>query len=75
MPPSVMPPPDELEDLMAELRAWAAQAKHGEQKELAELLGVTPQLLNHWIQGRKIPNLRDGLKLQSFLKMQRHRRQ
>ena len=75
MPPSIMsPPPDELDDLMAELRAWADQAGHGEQKELAELLGVTPQLLNHWIKGRKVPNLRDGLRLQTFLKTQRYRR-
>jgi hypothetical protein len=29
------------------------------------------QRVNHWIAGRTIPNLRDGLKLQAFLKKQR----
>jgi transcriptional regulator with XRE-family HTH domain len=67
-------PGDEFDELMAELRAWAAQAEHGEQKALAERLGVTPQRLNHWITGRNIPNLRDGLKLQAFLKKQRRKR-
>jgi hypothetical protein len=56
---------------MFELRTWAEQAKHGEQTELAKLLGVPKQRVNHWITGRKIPNLRDGLKLQAFLKKQR----
>jgi|tagenome__1003787_1003787.scaffolds.fasta_scaffold17555628_1 DNA-binding XRE family transcriptional regulator len=65
---------DEFEKLMAELRAWAAQAKHGEQKALANQLGVSPQRLNHWITGRNVPNLKDGLKLQAFLKAQQRRR-
>ncbi|HEY0793554.1 MAG TPA: helix-turn-helix transcriptional regulator [Chthoniobacterales bacterium] len=65
---------DEYSELMAELRAWSAQAKHGEQKDLAERLGVSAQRLNHWITGRNIPNLKDGLKLQTFLKAQRKKR-
>jgi DNA-binding transcriptional regulator YdaS (Cro superfamily) len=32
------------------------QAKHGEQTELAKLLGVPKHRVNHWIAGRKIPN-------------------
>jgi transcriptional regulator with XRE-family HTH domain len=65
---------DEVEELMAALRAWAAQAKHGEQKDLAERLGVSPQKLNHWITGRALPNLRDGLRLHAFLKRHRYKR-
>jgi hypothetical protein len=64
-------PRDEVDDLISELKAWAEQARHGEQTELAKLLGVPKQRVNHWITGRKIPNLRDGLKLQEFLKKQR----
>jgi hypothetical protein len=48
------------------LRAWAAQAKRGEQKALAERFGVRPQRLTPWLTGRNAPNLRDGLKLQTF---------
>jgi len=62
---------DEVNDLMSELRDWAERARYGEQTALAKLLGVPKQRVNHWITGRKIPNLRDGLKLQAFLKKQR----
>jgi predicted XRE-type DNA-binding protein len=61
-------PPEESENLITELKAWAEQAEFGAQKKLAETLGVPPQRLNHWITGRKLPNLKDGLKLQTFLK-------
>jgi hypothetical protein len=59
---------------LSELKAWAAEARHGEQPEFAKLLGVPKQRVNRWIAGRKIPNLRDGLKLQEFLKKQRRSR-
>ena len=62
---------DEVDDLIFELRAWAEQAEHGAQTELAGFLGVPKQRVNHWIAGRTIPNLRDGLKLQACLKKQR----
>jgi hypothetical protein len=65
---------DELDELMAQLRAWAESAEYGEQRKLAAHLGVTPQRLNHWITGRNVPNLRDGLKLQTFLRKQRRRK-
>ena len=65
---------DEVDFLMSELKAWAEQAEHGAQNELARLLGVPKQRVNHWITGRKIPNLLDGLKLQAFLKKQRRAR-
>ncbi len=59
---------------MASLKDWAEHAKHGDQKELAELLGVSQATLNHWITGRRLPTLGDGLRLQSFLKKQRRRK-
>ena len=62
---------DEVDSLMSELKAWAERAEHGAQTELARLLGVPKQRVNHWITGRKIPNLLDGLKLQAFLKKER----
>jgi DNA-binding transcriptional regulator YdaS (Cro superfamily) len=46
---------------MAELKAWSEQAKFGEQKELAKHHGVSPQMLNNWIAGRKAPNIEDGI--------------
>jgi DNA-binding XRE family transcriptional regulator len=58
-----------FEQLMADLRSWAQTAEHGAQKELADQLGVSPQTLNNWINGRKAPNVRDGLKLRLFLKV------
>jgi hypothetical protein len=65
--------PEEIDSLIQELKDWAAQAEFGEQKKVAESLGVPPQSLNHWITGRRVPNLRDGLKLQAFLKKWRKR--
>jgi len=62
---------DEVEALMNDLRQWASDAQRGDQAELARLLEVPPQRITHWIKGRKIPNLRDGLKLQAFLRKQR----
>jgi DNA-binding XRE family transcriptional regulator len=57
-----------FEQLMADLRAWDATAEHGAQKALAERLGVSRPTLNNWIKGRYAPSLKDGLKLQLFLK-------
>ena len=68
-------PPEELDTLMAELKAWCKD-KHGRQKNLAEELGITEQLLSNWIARRKTPSLENYLKLKAFLKKQprRHRR-
>lgn len=58
--------PGELDRLMTELKAWC-KAHHGEQKKLAEKLGVTPQVLNHWIARRKDPGLKNYLAIQEFM--------
>jgi predicted XRE-type DNA-binding protein len=67
-------PREEIDTLMAELQAWVDQAEFGAQKKLADSLGVPSQRLNHWIRGRKLPNLKDGLKLQTFLQAWRKNR-
>jgi transcriptional regulator with XRE-family HTH domain len=66
-------PPEELDRLMAELKSWC-KAHHGEQKKLAQSLGITEQLLSNWIAGRKTPGLKNYLALQEFLKKQRRSR-
>lgn len=65
---------DETDELINELKAWAAQAKYGEQKEVAKALGVSQGTFNHWITGRRLPDIRKGLKLQTFLKKQQRRK-
>jgi DNA-binding transcriptional regulator YiaG len=65
-------PPEELDALMAELKAWCKD-KHGRQRELAGELGVTEQVLSNWIARRKKPSLENYLKLHAFLRKQRRR--
>jgi transcriptional regulator with XRE-family HTH domain len=61
--------PEELDLLMAELKAWC-KAKHGRQAELAREIGVTEQLLSNWLARRKTPGLQKYLALQAFLRRQ-----
>jgi transcriptional regulator with XRE-family HTH domain len=65
-------PPQELDTLMTELKAWCKE-EHGRQKAVAEELGVTEQLVSNWIARRKTPGLENYLKLQALLKKRRHR--
>jgi transcriptional regulator with XRE-family HTH domain len=59
----------EVESLMAELRAWC-KAKHGRNAQIAEMLGVSRQLVSDWLKGNATPTLSAGFKLQAFLKKQ-----
>jgi hypothetical protein len=63
---------EELEELLSDLREWCSL--RGRQQQLAETLGFKKQLVSHWITGRRIPTLEDGLKIQAFLKKQKSRR-
>ncbi|MGA8656641.1 MAG: helix-turn-helix domain-containing protein [Chthoniobacterales bacterium] len=63
-------PPEELDRLMAELRTWC-KANHGEQKKLAEALGISEQLLSNWIARRKTPGLQKYLALHALLNERR----
>jgi hypothetical protein len=69
-----MPEQKELDELLRRLRAWAESAPHGERKKLAQWLEVPEQRVSTWITGRRLPNARDALRLQTFLKTQRRRR-
>jgi transcriptional regulator with XRE-family HTH domain len=65
--------PGELDSLMAGLRAWLKQ-HHGEQKKLAEELGVSPAILSHWLARRKDPGLKNYLSLRAFLAKAKRRK-
>jgi transcriptional regulator with XRE-family HTH domain len=58
---------DPEEKLLSDLLGWA-RAKYGRPALLARKLGVSKQLVSHWITGRRTPTLHDGLAIQAFLK-------
>ena len=62
-----MAPPDEVDSLMNELLAWCKD-RRGRQKELAEELGVTEQVMSNWLWKRKTPSLKYWLQLQAVVK-------
>ena len=61
----------ELDELMAKLRAWAETAPHGARRHLAQWLEVPEQRVSNWVNGRRLPNARDALRLQTFLRTHR----
>lgn len=58
---------DPVEKLITDLQAWA-RAEHGRPALLARKLGVSKQLVSHWITRRRTPTLHDGFAIQAFLK-------
>jgi predicted transcriptional regulator len=63
-----------MEQMMNDLNAWCS-VEFGRQRQLAKELGVSEQIVSHWIKGRRTPRLKHWLKLQEFLKAQRKARQ
>jgi hypothetical protein len=63
-------PPEALDRLMAELKAWFKD-HHGEQKKLADQLNVSEALLSNWLSRRKSPSLKNFLAMQDFAKKRR----
>jgi hypothetical protein len=63
-------PPEALDRLMAELKAWFKEHR-GEQKKLADELKITEALLSNWLSRRKAPGLTNYLKLQDYAKKHR----
>jgi transcriptional regulator with XRE-family HTH domain len=61
---------DEIEQLIADLKAWADQ-EYGRRAQLARTLGVSRQVISDWLARRSIPTLEKGLKLMAFLKAQK----
>jgi transcriptional regulator with XRE-family HTH domain len=54
----------ELDNLISELTSWC-KAKHGRQRELAAMLGVSEQLVSNWLARRKTPTLKHGFKFRN----------
>jgi hypothetical protein len=59
--------PQEVDKLISELTAWC-RVRHGRQRQLAAMLGVSEQLVSNWLARRKTPTLRHGLQIQELLK-------
>jgi transcriptional regulator with XRE-family HTH domain len=73
-----MPDPEkkkhpEMEALIADLKAWC-KAKHGRNLKIAEVIGVSPQLVSDWINGNADPTVGNWLNLRDFLKKQKRKR-
>jgi hypothetical protein len=62
--------PSEIDKLMSELEAWC-RAEYGRQRKLASVLGVSEQVVSHWIKRIRNPRLEHWIKLQEFLRKQR----
>jgi hypothetical protein len=63
-------PPEEIDKIVAELKAWTAQGR-GRQKQVADALKIDEALVSNWIAGRKRPGLKYYFTLQAFLKKYR----
>jgi hypothetical protein len=62
--------PEEVDQLISDLAAWC-NAEYGRQTEIAEKLGVSKQLVSHWINKRKTPSLESFFKIREFLQKQK----
>jgi transcriptional regulator with XRE-family HTH domain len=62
----------ELKKLMEELSELCRS--HGRQKEIAQEMGVSEQVLSNWLNGSRSPSLDSYFKIQEFLKKQKRRR-
>jgi hypothetical protein len=60
-------PADDYDQLMLDLRNWSKAAQPGDQKKLGDAMGVSAQLVSHWVTGRRRPNARNAFKLKAFL--------
>lgn len=57
---------DPEEKLLNDLQIWA-RAKYGRLSLLARQLGVSKQLVSHWLNRKRTPTLHHGFAIQSFL--------
>jgi hypothetical protein len=58
--------PEKTQVLLAELGEWCAE-KWGRQSELARAIGVTPQAVNDWLNGRKKMTGEQALRVSEFV--------
>jgi transcriptional regulator with XRE-family HTH domain len=63
---------DDLKKLMEELSELCGP--HGRQKEIAQEMGVSEQVLSNWLNGSRSPSLDSYFKIQEFLAKQKSRR-
>jgi hypothetical protein len=59
-----------MDKVLNDLTEWCG-AEFGRQRMLAKELGVSEQVVSHWIYRRRTPRLKHWLRLQEFLKRQR----
>jgi hypothetical protein len=65
--------PEDVDQYLTELAAWC-RAKHGRQREFARYIGRSDAIVSYWLDKKKIPTWKDGLKIQEFLKAQRRKK-
>jgi DNA-binding XRE family transcriptional regulator len=63
---------EEIQRVIDRLKQLAGE-EYGGQAELARKLGVPRQRVNDWLSGKKTPDLKAWLKIQTFLKKQGRR--
>jgi len=60
-------------ELLDRLRVYC-DAKRGRSRDLAALLGIEPSSVCDWLNGRTVPSLENGLRIQQNLARHRVRR-
>ena len=60
-------------ELLDRLRGYC-DAKRGRSRDLAALLGIEPSSVSDWLNGRTVPSLENGLRIQQILARHRVRR-
>jgi transcriptional regulator with XRE-family HTH domain len=60
----------EVKSLIYELKTWCKE-KHGRNAQIADMLGVSRQLVSDWFSGSAVPTWTTGLKIQALLKKRR----
>jgi len=60
-------------ELLDRLRVYC-DAKRGRSRDLAALLGIEPSSVSDWLNGRTVPSLENGLRIQQILAQHRVRR-
>ena len=62
-----------MDKVLNDLNEWCGE-EFGRQRRLAKEIGVSEQVVSHWLNRRRTPRLKHWLKLQEFLKKQKKRR-
>jgi transcriptional regulator with XRE-family HTH domain len=60
-------------ELLDRLRTYV-EAKRGRGREIAAHLGIEPSSVSDWLNGRTVPSLENGLRIQQILARRRVRR-